>query len=203
MVLDQSFLACFVAAFSAEQIQVQMGIPDFESGHQRIFVHAGAVGFNGGSRSIASGPFPYAGVAHGKHDAGGQAFHVPFPRGGKRLVEIVDVENKLPFGSGKAAKIGHVAIAGGLDVNSRDRSRSEIGGHNGRSAAQESERRFAHSGVTDRQERGQSPLVGSFQQLDGIRTVSRRGPLRVSRAGNFFAKLFAGSESLLSRQAKC
>src|SRR5271156_3916416 len=91
-----------------------------------------------------------AGAAHaeftrGKDDAGGEALDVPFPGSLKGFVEIVDVEQELALGAGKAAEIRSVAITAGLHANSCGGSFREIPGHHGCRTAEERERGLAHA----------------------------------------------------------
>ena len=47
-------------------------------------------------------------------EAGGQALHVPLPRPGQRLIEVVDVEKEVPLGRREHAEVGQVCVAAEL-----------------------------------------------------------------------------------------
>jgi len=82
-------------------------------------------------------------------DARRQAQHVPLPRSGQRLVEVVDVENQVALGRPVTAEVHEMRIATQLHAHAGDRHRREVGGHNRRGAAKKSERRRQHASVTD------------------------------------------------------
>ena len=48
--------------------------------------------------------------------AGRQPFHVPFPRAGEGLVEVVHVEEQVALGRAEDAEVGEVGVAARLDV---------------------------------------------------------------------------------------
>jgi hypothetical protein len=90
-------------------------------------------------------------------EAGRQA-HVPFPRPGKGLVEVVDVEHELPLGRREHAEVRQVRVAAELNGDPRRRGWSEIGRHDQRRAPEKRERRGQHSPVSDRNELGDPVL---------------------------------------------
>ena len=59
----------------------------------------------------------------GDGDAGGEALHVPLPRSGQRLVEVVRVEDEGPLGRGEQAEVGQVGVTAGLDDDVGPRGR--------------------------------------------------------------------------------
>src|SRR6266700_1144849 len=98
-----------------------MRVPNFERGHSRVLAHVLSVRLSGAPHRMRAMAFSEAGLAHGKDNACRQALDVPFPGRGKRLVEIIDVEDQLPFGSSKTSKICNVAISAGLHTDFSDR----------------------------------------------------------------------------------
>ena len=78
-----------------------------------------------------------------------QPFDVPLPRAGKRLVEVVDVEQHLPLGRAEHTEVRQVRVAAQLHVDPGPGGRGEVGRHDQRAAAEERERRrraSAHGG---------------------------------------------------------
>ena len=69
-----------------------------------------------------------------------QAFEVPLPGSGKRLVKIVNVEVEVSFGRGKDTEVPEVRVATSLDPHADVRSGSKIVCHDGCCAAQKRER---------------------------------------------------------------
>ena len=78
----------------------------------------------------------------GQDHAGGQALDVPFPWGGKRFIEIVDVEDQAALGRGKGAEVREVGIATGLHLDAGVRRVGQVGGHDRGGPAIESEGRL-------------------------------------------------------------
>ena len=77
-------------------------------------------------------PGANAAVATEDLEARGETLHVPLPRAGERLVEVVDVEHQLPLGRAEHAEVRQVRVAAELDVDPGPRSRGQVGGHDQR-----------------------------------------------------------------------
>ena len=133
-------------------------------------------------------------------DAGGEALHVPFPRAGKRLVEVVDVEQDLALGGAEEAEVRQVRVAAELDVDARARGRSQIGGHDERRATVERERRVEHPSVPDRHELGHPALGLLLEQRDRVGPVGRWLPGAVGRSRRRLPRLLAAGDALLHGQ---
>ena len=54
-------------------------------------------------------------VAAGDLKARGQPLHIPLPRAGQGLVEVVDVEHQLPLGGGEHPEVRQVRVTADLD----------------------------------------------------------------------------------------
>ena len=116
---------------------------------------------------------------------------------GKRLVEVVHVEEQAALGGGEHAEVRQVRVTADLADESRPRGRGEVAGHDQRSAAVEGERRDEHASVAQRDElRDPARRLlleegdGSGRSVDGSHdrrdcfSASRCGrPCRGSRAG--------------------
>ena len=141
--------------------------------------------------------FTKARLTHRQHDARRKPLDIPFPRRRKSLVEIVDVEDKLPFRSAKAAKIGHVTIAASLHANSRDRCWMPD-----RPPSETAEpRKNAKGDARIRAYRigrrlGQPSAVRFCQQFDGIWPVLRGRPFRMRGSRNFLAKFLSRRQAI-------
>jgi hypothetical protein len=82
-----------------------MLIPRVQAPHPGGLVHPVPIlGDPGHDHSAAVGRLEAA-VAPHDLEAGRQPFHIPFPRAGQGLVEIVDVENHPPFGGAEQAEV--------------------------------------------------------------------------------------------------
>ena len=62
-------------------------------------------------------------------EAGRKTLDIPFKGCRKGLIEIIDIENKVPLRSGKQAEIGEVAVAAGLDPDTGCRGVCKIHCH--------------------------------------------------------------------------
>jgi hypothetical protein len=62
-------------------------------------------------------------------DAGSEPLQIPFPRSGKGLVEVVDVENDVALRRREPSEIQQVGVASGLHDYSGPRSMRQIGRH--------------------------------------------------------------------------
>ena len=143
-----------------EYFGVHAGIPDFQVAHFGVLADVFAIGLRHGKDGIFAAVNAHAEFTRSEDDAGGEALDVPFPGGLKSFVEIVDVEQKLALGAGKAAEICGVAIAAGLHANSGGGSFGEIPCHHCGRTAEEGERGLAHAAVADGQEFGETAAVG-------------------------------------------
>ena len=77
---------------------VQVVVPGIERPHARCSPHHGAVLADGSRDDRTPVVGSEAAVATEDLDACGETLHVPLPRAGKCLVEVVDVEYQLPLG---------------------------------------------------------------------------------------------------------
>ena len=91
-------------------------------------------------------------LASRDQEAGRQPLHIPLPRPGQRLVEVVDVEHESPLRRGEDAEVREVGVPAALHLKARARRAGEVGGHDRRRAAVERERRGQHAAVADRDE---------------------------------------------------
>ena len=76
--------------------------------------HVFAVGAHGRRGRSARVALRQPEMATRDDDAGGEPLQILFPWSGKRLVEVVDVENDVALRRGKGAEIQQVRVAAGL-----------------------------------------------------------------------------------------
>ena len=93
-------------------------------------------------------------VAPGDLEARREPLHVPLPRTGERLVEVVHVEDQPSLGRAEHPEVRQVGIAADLDVQSGARCAGQVRGHDERRTPVEGERRDHHPAVADRHELG-------------------------------------------------
>src|SRR5262245_4895165 len=170
-----------------ERFEVDVFIPDLQRGHHCVFGHMLSVGLN----SCANGSLAVfrsrTRRASRDFDTGGQPFKVPFPRSWERFVKVVDVKNQVALRRGEAAEVHDVAIAARLHAKPGPGGLRQIKSHYGRGAAQESEGRFAHSSIANREQLRNSPRIRIHQNLDRIRSIQGRFPDRMTLARHLSA----------------
>ena len=141
-----------------------------ELGH-RLPVRADA----GGGHVLGVGVLEAA-VPACHREAGGEALDVPLPRGGQRLVQVVDGENHPALGSRESAEIAQVRVAAALDPQARGRRRRQVGRHRERRPAVERERGADHAPVPQREQLAQAPLLRRQHEFNRVAAVGRRLP---------------------------
>ena len=109
-----------------------------------------------------------AAVAAHDLEARRQPLHVPLPRAGEGLVEIVDVEEHPPFRRAEQAEVRQVGVTAQLHGDPGDRGCRQVGCHDQRGAPVEREGGDQHPPVPDR---------------DQLRHPARRPAPRAARSG--------------------
>ena len=112
-----------------------------------------------------------------------QAFDVPLPGSGKRLVKIGNVEIEVPFRRGKDPEVSEVCVATSLDPHADVRRGSKIICHDGCCAAQKGERRLQHSLLTHRNKYWQTSSVIFLEARDWIQPFGCGPPFAVGLEG--------------------
>ena len=141
-----------------------------------------------------------AAVAPADLEARREPLHVPFPRAGVGLVEVVDVEEHPPLGRREHAEVRHVGVAAELDGHAGHRRAGQVAGHDRGGAAVEGERRDGHAGVAHRHELGHAVAVLALEQRDRVGPAGRRLPRPVSRTRRGGARGPSPRDPLLRRQ---
>ena len=149
-------------------VGVQPRVPDIEVGLARELAHRLAIGPGRGQHDLTARLVGEGLAAGGDLQAGGEPFDVPLERAGQGLVEVVEVEQQMPFRGGEEPEVTQMRIATQLDLQPRMRRGRQIRRHHDRRTAVERERRGDHAAVPQWQQlrntRGRLPL----QQLDRI-----------------------------------
>ena len=147
-----------------ELFGLKPGIPHVQGPHRAEPGHGFAVRPDAGQHGIAGELVAEAVGAACEDKAGGQAFDVPLPRGRKRFIKVVNVEDDPPLRRGKAAEIAQVRIAARLHAKARGGCAGQVHRHVERRPAIEGERRRQHAAVAQGNQLGDSPAVGFLDQ---------------------------------------
>ena len=105
----------------------------------------------GAYRQRAAGGGGQAMPRAAQHETGGQAFDIPFERAWQGFIEIIDVEQRAPFGRGEAAEIGQMRVTAELHGECRVRQAGQVLRHHCGGATVEGEGADAHAGGALRQ----------------------------------------------------
>ncbi len=153
----------FAPGFSREAIdqalQVDPVVPDFKRPHESVLGHLLAIGAHRGDGRSRRIVLAQTKMTSGDDHARGQTFEVPFPGRGQRLIEVIDVEDDIALGSGKAAEVHQMGVAASLHSEPGVRRMGQVSRHQRRRAAVKRERRLKHSPMANRDEIGHPALV--------------------------------------------
>src|SRR5215213_11697791 len=117
-------------------------------------------------------------VAACYHDARSEALHIPLPWPRQGLVEVVDIEEQGALWGGVSPEVQEVGVAAQLSLHAGLRRAREVVGHDDGRPPHERERRSYHARVPDRQEL-RNPVFGlRLEEIDGVRPLWCRCPLR-------------------------
>ena len=147
-------------------------------------------GFARGARFVAGG-------ATGKNERSGHALEVPLEGSADGLVEIVDVKDEVAVGRGVSAEVAYVRIAAELAEEPGGRELREIGGHDGRGAAEISKRRLGHHLIFELDEVGDAAAHGAIKECEGGSGAGFGVELGVLMAADLFAACLAESAAFL------
>jgi hypothetical protein len=137
-------------------LRVQTRVPDLQVAERRELPHRLPVGADDPEHRRCAFCIGEVALARRDLEARGESLHVPLERPGKRLVEVVEVEDEIPLGRGEAAEVHQVGIARELGGQAARRSRDEVVGHDDRGAAEVAHRRLEHPAVTNGNEVAQA-----------------------------------------------
>jgi hypothetical protein len=112
-----------------------------------------------------------------------------------RFIEVVDVENQIPLGAGKAAKVHQMAVAANLLHQAGMGRMRQFMRLNDRAASVEGEWRGQHPSVTKRHQSRHASGTGCLQELDGVSPKLSNFMVRLS--AHFLSQGTANGECLL------
>ncbi len=95
-------------------IDINSLVPDIDRRHPRKPGHLQSVAAGAGQRRVARLPALELVVAAGDDEARGEPLDIPFPGSRQGLVEIVHVENQMPFRRRENAEVHQVTISAEL-----------------------------------------------------------------------------------------
>ena len=157
-----------------------MRVPDIQVGHLGEVAHRLPVAGHGGGDDLAAVLAAEPVAAGRDFHAGGQPLDVPFPRAGRRLIEVVDVEDQQPLRGAEDAEVRQVRIPAGLHGQPGHRGTGQVAGHRQRRAAVVGERGHHHPAPPDRHQLRHPRLRLLFQQADRVGPVRPRVEHRVA-----------------------
>ncbi len=161
--------------------------------------HFLAIGGDARCHRVATLPFVGSIVSPGDPDAGRQTPQIPLPGAGMRLVEIVQVDNEIPFRRGVETEVAKMRITADHRTDAGRRQRCDILGHHAGGAPQEPVGRGHHAGHPDRDQPRKSAFMRLHDLHDRIRPVGRGLPLAQRTARHLLTQTAAELESLGSR----
>ena len=178
--------------------QIYPRMPGLQRGKAGKFRHALAIGQRHVLGDAPRRLVAVAGRQRRHRETGGEPLEIGGEIDiGQRLVEIIDVEQRIAFRREKGAEIHQMAIAAGLRTYAGAGLAREVDGHERRRAAQKREGRLRHALSADRYEARQPALVGLVENGDGIAIPDRELGETLARHG--VAQLLARAETLVER----
>ncbi|GAB1839392.1 hypothetical protein MyNCGM152_01330 [Achromobacter xylosoxidans] len=160
-------------AFEGEAV-----VPDVQRAVLRVFVHPRLVLGRSRHDDVGAVAAAIAHVRRRHRQAGRQALDVPFPwaRGG--LVEVVQVEQQLPFGRGEAAEIEQMRIAAKRNRDAGMRRARQVVRLQDGGAAKEGEGGGRHAPVAQWDQGLDAAVAVAAQQPDRIAVDVADGRVR-------------------------
>ena len=106
----------FVLDRGDQVFHVDVRVPDIQDVHLAELCQSLSVGSDACGCCVPGKTVAEAVVSAGENEAGGQALYIPFPGGGERLIQIIDVENDPSLRRGKCAEVEKMTIAASLNA---------------------------------------------------------------------------------------
>ena len=185
-----------------QRLNLDVGVPDIQVAHPGGLLHPRPVFLGHGQHDRAPLCGSEPAVAAGDLEARGQPLHVPLPRAGQGLVEVVDVEHQLPLGGGEHPEVRQVRVTADLDVQTGAGGGGQVGGHDQRGAPVERERRHQHPAVTDGNQLGDPAYRLLLEQPDRVGSVDGRLPAAMAGPGNLVTRRLPPGDALLGSQVR-
>jgi hypothetical protein len=108
-----------------------------------------------------------------------KTLYIPLEAGRQRFVEIIDIEDRRPLGCRIGTEIRQMAVTADLHAQSGGRTGSEVGRHDRRGTAEESEWIGLHPRIPDRKQFRDPALALPDQNFDRIGTIWEHLPFGV------------------------
>jgi hypothetical protein len=175
-------------------------------GQQRLagqVAELAAVGRGAAHDRVLAGVLGQAVLAPGDPDAGRQPPHVPFPRAGVGLVEVVEVEDQVALRRGVEAEVAKVGVAADDRLDAGAGQGGEVLGHERGPAAQERVRRGHHAPDAKGDQAFEPAGVRLLDEVDRVGPVLGRAPFAHAPAGQVLAQGAPGGVPLLARRQRC
>ena len=112
-----------------DAFDVQSCVPDVEIAHRRQFGHLRPIGPDGPRDDVRAFLGGEPAISTGDGQTGREALHIPFPGTGKRLVEVVQIEDQVPFGGAEDPEIAQMCVPTCLHVEAGSRCRGQVRRH--------------------------------------------------------------------------
>ena len=167
-----------LAQLLEDRAHVELGVPDVQVLHLGERAHGFAVGTHHLQHHRAPVLVGESPRACGHLEADRQTLHVPFPRPGQGLVEVVHVEHERALRGGEDPEVHQVRVSAGLHAQPGTGGGGEVGRHHVGGAAIEGKGRDHHAPVADGDQFRHPGLGLLFQQSDGVHAIGRGGSTR-------------------------
>ena len=143
-------------------------VPQFERPALRILHHAIAVFADRRHHQLGGEAAAQAHMPRGHHETGSQAFEIPFERTKRHFVEVVQIEDELPFRCRETAEVHQMAIAADRHHDARVGSPAQVVSLDDRTAAKERERRNGHATVAQWHQLLHAPFAALLEKVDRV-----------------------------------
>ena len=185
-----------------KRLNLDVGVPDVQVAHPGALLHPRPVFLGHGKHDRAPLCGVEPAVAAGDLETRGQPLHVPLPRAGQGLIEVVDVEHCLPLGGGEHTEVRQVRVTADLGVQAGAWGGCQVGGHDQRGAPVEGERRHQHPAVADGNQFGDPGCALLLEQPDGVWAVDSRLPAAMAGPGYLITRSLSPSNTLPGSQVR-
>ena len=185
-----------------QRLNLDVGVPDIQVAHPGGLLHPRPIilGHRKHDRAPLSGSEPAVTASDLKTRR--QPLHIPLPRAGQGLVEVVDVEHHLPLRRGEHPEVRQVRVTADLGVQAGAGGGRQVGGHDQRGAPIERERRHQHPAVTDGNQLRHPGYRLLLEQRDRVGPVDGRLPTAMAGPGNLVTRRLPPGNTLPRSQVR-
>ena len=185
-----------------QRLNLDVGVPDIQVAHRGGLLHPRPVllGHRQHDRAPLRGSEPTVPASDLKTRR--QPLHIPLPRAGQGLIEVVDVEHHLPLGRGEHPEVRQVRVTADLDRQTGAGRGGQVGGHDQRGSPVERERRHQHPAVTDRNQLRDPARRLLLEQHNRVGSVHGRLPAAMAGPRNLVTRRLPPGDTLLGSQVR-